>query len=400
MKTATIPYAMHPDNSRGRMLAQPSDGDMRDIFARDRDRILHCSAFRRLKGKTQVFMSPQDDHHRTRLTHTLEVAQIARTLARTLGINEDLTETIALAHDLGHPPYGHVGEDALQDFTKDYGGYNHNAQSLRIVCTLEQRYPNFDGLNLSWESIEGIIKHNGPFTDPKKIPAYIQTISHTHDIGLHTHATLEAQTAAVADDVAYNNHDIDDGLRSGLVDIDDLCTVAYIRTTVQAIQSQYGDIARHRLMAELNRRLMTDMVTDIVHSTKNTIARIQPKSVQDIRDCGETIVCNSPEMIAKTQQIRDFLFTKVYRSEPIMIMRKKCYENILFLMESYMENLHLVPKIYTHHSTHTLSPAETIQIVTDFVSGMTDNYANACTHALKTLLYKTYKNQNEYFYHI
>lgn len=390
MEISIAPYAMHPDNSRGRILPQPSGTDVRGIFARDRDRILHCSAFRRLKGKTQVFMSPQDDHHRTRLTHTLEVAQIARTLARSLGINEDLTETIALAHDLGHPPYGHVGEDALQDFTKDYDGYDHNAQSLRIVCHLEQRYPTFDGLNLSWESLEGIIKHNGPFTDTQKIPAYIRTISDAYDIPLHTHATLEAQTAAIADDVAYNNHDIDDGLRSGLVNIDDLCTVEYIRATVQAIQQDYGNIAPHRLMAELNRRLMTDMVVDIVHTTQHNIAHKQPKFVQDIRDCGETIVCNSPEMVEKTQQIRDFLFTKVYRSAPIMSMRKQCYEKVQFLMQSYMEHMHLVPQIYIPNGTNTLTKSQKMQIVTDFVSGMTDNYADSCTQALKTLLYKKY----------
>ncbi len=386
MTDTLAPYAMHDSHSRGRFFDQPTGADVRGIFARDRDRILHSSAFRRLKGKTQVFMSTQDDHNRTRLTHTLEVAQIARTLARTLRVNEDLTETIALAHDLGHPPYGHVGEDALQEFTQTYEGFDHNAQSLRIVCQLEQRYPTFDGLNLSWESIEGIIKHNGPFAGDNTPPAYIRHISTEQAVPLNTHATIEAQIAAISDDVAYNNHDIDDGLRSGFIRLCDLHDIPHVAIIIDDIRHQYPSIAEHRLVAESIRRLMTHMVIDIVRTSEQNIARIDPKTVDDVRQCGETIVCMSPQMVDKTEQIRDFLFEKVYRSAPMVVLRDQCYEKTLFLMRAYTENIHLLPDVDT--PSQALDMTEKVRMVTDFVSGMTDAYADSCVQALKTLIYQ------------
>ncbi len=384
MNDTLVPYAMFENTSRGRFFDQPVGTDVREIFARDRDRILHCSAFRRLKGKTQVFMSTQNDHNRTRLTHTLETSQIARTLARTLYVNEDLTETIALAHDLGHPPYGHVGEDALREFTADYERFDHNAQSLRIVCDLEQRYLTFDGLNLNWESIEGIIKHKGPFTDSDKIPAYITHISHKYNIPLHTYATLEAQIAAISDDVAYNNHDIDDGLRSGLIHLYDLHDIPHVAKIMDNIRHEHTGIANHRLVAEIIRRLMTEMVSDIVHTTQQNIARIKPQTVDDIRECNESLVCMSAEMIDKTKQIQTFLITNVYRPAPMKILRDKYYKKTLFLMQAYMDNMHLLPT----PPQDIMGTKEKVRIVTDFVSGMTDTYADSCEQALKTLIYQ------------
>lgn len=389
MTDTMVPYAMHTSYSRGRLFAQSSGTDVRNIFARDRDRVLHSTAFRRLKGKTQVFMSTQADHHRTRLTHTLEVSQIARTLARALRINEDLTEAIALAHDLGHPPYGHVGEDALHDFTKQYEGFNHNAQSLRIVTRLEHRYIGFDGLNLSWETLEGIIKHNGPLV--QDVPPYIHRFSHEHTMDVTTYATLEAQVAAIADDVAYNNHDIDDGLRSGLIDVDDLYQVPHIARVIDDIRHAHTDVDTPRLVAELIRRLMTEMVCDIVNTTQDTLNRIAPTTVDDVRMCGQHIVRMSDDMMQRTGVLRDFLMQNVYRPAPMMAMRKTCKEKILFLMQTFLSHPHFLPNDILRGADDENTR---VRRITDYVAGMTDSYADTMVQSLKTPALKTLGHQN------
>lgn len=288
----SAPFATDPARSRGRIHPEPGDIS-RTLFQRDRDRVVHCNAFRRLKDKTQVFVYDEGDHYRTRLTHTLEVSQVARSVARSLGLEEDLAEAMALAHDLGHPPFGHAGERALAAEMADFGGFDHNAQSLRVVTELERRYPGFNGLNLTWETLEGLAKHNGPLVDATgrptgpyaagELPYAVVAYDQIHDLELASHAGPEAQVAAISDDIAYNAHDIDDGLRAGLVNLVDLREVDFLDEIIRDILRQYPDLADERVRAELIRRLISAMIDDVVDETAARLGELAPASVADIR---------------------------------------------------------------------------------------------------------------------
>src|SRR6202161_4212245 len=298
-------YACDPDRSRGRLFAEPPSRT-RSPFRRDCDRVIHSTAFRRLKHKTQVFVFHEGDHYRTRLTHTLEVAQIARALARQLGLDEDLTETLALAHDLGHPPFGHAGERALDACLRAHGGFDHNAQTLRVVTSLEHRYPEFDGLNLTWESLEGIVKHNGPLTardgsalgryHERGVPSGISDYLGIYDLELWSFASLEAQVAAIADDIAYDAHDIDDGLRAGLFGVDDLKVMPLTAAIIAEIEKDYPDLDESRRGAELVRELISHFIGAVVLEAHRRLERIQPASSDDVRNQNEALIAFPAEM--------------------------------------------------------------------------------------------------------
>ncbi|MFL2660224.1 MAG: deoxyguanosinetriphosphate triphosphohydrolase [Alphaproteobacteria bacterium] len=370
-------YGISPTDSKGRLHKESSRPDVRSCFARDRDRILHSEAFRRLKGKTQVFVSTTKDHHRTRLTHSLEVSQIARTIARTLMVNEDLTETIALAHDLGHPPYGHTGEEALIECMSEYGGFEHNEQSFRIVTSIEKRYPLFDGLNLTWESLEGILKHNGPVD---KVSDYIREFNNNYDLKINTYAPLEAQIASISDDVAYNHHDIEDSVRAGLVSIDDLHNIKPIGQVFDDVRKEYGRVNDKILLAEALRRLMSKMIIDIVETTKKNLSDINPSCPQDIRDWNNQTVCMSKDMVKYKKLIRKFLFDNVYLAESMNIKRDESKEKVKTLFAYYMknpENMNIPEKTNMLLSNSlSVDKTEKARFVADYVAGMTDQYAD------------------------
>lgn len=363
------PYACDPAASRGRQHPQ-APSVTRDAFQRDRDRIVHCSAFRRLRDKTQVFVAPDGDHFRVRLTHSLEVAQIARTLARALGLNEDLTEAIALAHDLGHPPFGHSGEDALEAAMAPYGGFDHNAQTLRIVMRLEQRYPGFDGLNLSWETLEGLAKHNGPVAKPGWALAECDA---QVALELTSHASLEAQVAAIADDIAYDNHDLDDGLRAGLFDIDDVLTVPFAAECWAAVTARFPGTTPRRLIPELIREQIGRMVDDLLAETRARVAAGDIRSVQDAREAGRTLVTFSPAMAAAAKALKHFLRSRMYSSAAVSLLRDPSQLVVAGLFEAF----HADPQILPERWRAALPADEPARArhIGDFIAGMTDRYA-------------------------
>ena len=375
------PYAAHPERSRGR-LSEEAACPTRTVYQRDRDRIVHSTAFRRLIHKTQVFIYHEGDHYRTRLTHSLEVAQIARTLARALRLNEDLVETIALAHDLGHTPFGHAGEDALNEAMQPVGGFDHNAQSLRIVTFLEHRYAAFRGLNLTWETLEGIVKHNGPLIDAdgrplgryakKGLPHAIRAFMNIQDLGLDTYCSLEGQIAALADDIAYNNHDLDDGFRAGYIAVRDLADVPMAGRTLALVRARYGDLADAPLVYEMNRRMIASMVEDVLDATQARIADAKPRTIDDVRGLRAPLAEFSETMAASIAELRRFLFARVYRHPAI---------------DEKMANAQAILRdLYGHFSAHpeemrleagsiAADPVERQRAVGDFVAGMTDMFA-------------------------
>ncbi len=363
------PYACHPAASRGRQHPQAPSAT-RDAFQRDRDRIVHCSAFRRLRDKTQVFVAPDGDHFRVRLTHSLEVAQIARTLARALGLNEDLTEAIALAHDLGHPPFGHSGEDALEACMAPYGGFDHNAQTLRVVMRLEHRYPGFDGLNLSWETLEGLAKHNGPVHAPGWALAACST---QVPLDLATYASLEAQVAAIADDIAYDNHDLDDGLRAGLFSVEDVLTVPFAAGCWAAVTARFPGSAPRRLIPELIREQIGRMVDDLLSETRARIAADNVQSAQDVRDAGRTLVAFSPEMDSAAETLKRFLRSRMYSSAAVALLRDPSQ----FVVRGLFKAFHADPERLPERWRTTLPAPEPARArhIGDFIAGMTDRYA-------------------------
>lgn len=369
-------YAAKPEESRGRYFQEAGCG-MRSPYQRDRDRIIHSTAFRRLTHKTQVFIYHEGDHYRTRLTHTLEVAQIARSVARMLGLDEDLTEAVALAHDLGHSPFGHAGERALNQVMADYGGFDHNAQSLKHVTLLEHKYPLYDGLNLSFECLEGIVKHNGPLC--RSVPPYIQHFSGLAGIDLQSHALLEAQVAALSDDVAYCNHDIDDGLRAGLITPNDLETVPLTRDLLDEIRQAYGNLPAPRLIYELNRRLITAMVADMTATTRARALALGVETAADVRAAGETIVCFSPSMKEGIMALRSFLFESVYRDEWVMKVMGRAEGIVRELFQMYQRSADFLPGEWRAQVKEALAGAEgesaAAVLICDFVAGMTDRYA-------------------------
>lgn len=376
------PYACDPAKTRGRAYAEPPSRT-RSAFRRDCDRVIHSTAFRRLKHKTQVFVFHEGDHYRTRLTHSLEVAQIARALARQLGLDEDLTETLALAHDLGHPPFGHAGERALDSCLKGFGGFDHNAQSLRVVTTLERRYPTFDGLNLTWESLEGIVKHNGPLTDrvgnaigryrETGVPIALAEYVRKHDLELWSHASVEAQSAALADDIAYNAHDIDDGLRARLFEIDDLKAVPVIDTMIGDIDARFPGLDDARRGAELIREIIAYFIGAVVSETESRIARARPGSVDEVRQLGRPVVAFAAGAAEAERAIKAFLWERMYRHGRVMRIMGEAETVIRDLFERYRREPAEMPPEWSPDGNSPAISSE--RRIGDFIAGMTDRFA-------------------------
>ncbi|MCZ2328172.1 deoxyguanosinetriphosphate triphosphohydrolase [Bartonella sp. F02] len=372
-------YSTNPKTSRGRLFYEPEEA-IRTPFQRDRDRIIHSNAFRRLKHKTQVFIVDEDenDHYRTRLTHSIEVSQIARTLARALYLDEDLAETIALAHDFGHTPFGHAGEDALNESMAPYGGFDHNAQALRIVTKLEQRYPDFDGLNLTWETLEGLVKHNGPLIGPrsnnKKIPIDILQYNKQHNLELDCFSGLEAQCAAIADDIAYNAHDIDDGLRSHFLTIDQLKKVSLTASLLENIDQEHPQIDSTRRGYALVRKQITVMVKDVIEQAQKNLALIKPTNVNDVHQAEQTIITFSPTMTEQEKELKKFLFENLYYHDQVHKHRDKVKRIVQQLFGCYYEDPNKMPKNWSTQVA-CLTDQERARLIADFLSGMTDNYA-------------------------
>jgi dGTPase len=372
-------YASDPARSRGRLWNEP-ESPTRTPFQRDRDRIVHSTAFRRLKHKTQVFIAHEGDHYRTRLTHTIEVAQIARALARALKVDEDLAEAVALVHDFGHTPFGHTGEDALNEKMADWGGFDHNAQSLRIVTRLERRYAEFDGLNLTWETLEGLVKHNGPLADAAStglhgpLPQAIRDYNELHDLDLSTFAGIEAQCAAIADDIAYDTHDIDDGLRSGLLSLDMLEPLALSGGVLKGVRDRYPALDPVRTGHELMRRQITLMVEDVIARAQENLARLRPASADEARRAGETVVAFSPRMAAAEKELKTFLYGHLYRHPDVMAVRTEAERVVKDLFDAYYAAPREMPEGW-REGLDRAEPRIRARSVADFLAGMTDTYA-------------------------
>jgi len=367
-----LAYAASQAPSRGRLFEEQSCS-MRSPFQRDRDRVIHSTAFRRLTHKTQVFIYHEGDHYRTRLTHTLEVAQIARSIARMLNLDEDLTESIALAHDLGHSPFGHAGERALNQVMSSYGGFDHNAQSLKHVTLLEHKYPQFDGLNLSYECLEGIVKHNGPL-ESGSLPPYIKAFNQQFDLDLERYPLLEAQVAAIADDIAYCNHDIDDGLRAGLITVPDLEQITMTKRQLTAIADTYGVLPQGRLLYELNRRLITLMIADVVQQTQNLLKTHNIQTQDDIRNGQGLLVQFSPAIEKELKELRAFLFSRVYRNDWVMKVMGRAQEIVIDLFQAYQKSNEKMPEDW-QALLQTQDEQAKAWHICDFVAGMTDRFA-------------------------
>ena len=358
------PYATHPETSRGR-LHMEKESASRNVFQRDRDRIIHSTAFRRLEYKTQVFVNHEGDHYRTRLTHSLEVAQLARSICRSLRLNEDLAEALALAHDLGHTPFGHAGEDALAECMAEFGGFSHNAHTLRILTLLEQRYAEFDGLNLTWETLEGVAKHNGPVQ---------HGLNDEWDLELHSWPGLEAQVAAMADDIAYNNHDVDDGLRAGLFTVADLDAVPQVARVFHEVAAQYPGIENSRLIHESIRRLIHAMVSDFTRHTHELITDAGVKTVDDVRKSTSSLVGFSPEMQELNRQLKAFLHARMYRHYKVNRMSSKARRTVTDLFRLFLNEPECLPTSWRHDDFPARS-ADAARLVADYIAGMTDRFA-------------------------
>lgn len=373
------PWASHAAEGRGRLISEPVSPTRTD-FQRDRDRLIHCDSFRRLKHKTQVFVHHEGDHYRTRLSHTIEVAQIARALARALNCDEDLAEALALVHDFGHTPFGHAGERALHGAMKDHGGFDHNAQSLRIVTQLERRYPAFDGLNLTWEVLEGLVKHNGPLTDRDgdgldgPVPQPILDYNDTHDLWLWSWPSVEAQCAAIADDIAYDNHDLEDGLRAGLFDFDMLSQVPLCHSLMEGIRADHPTIEPGRFVHELVRRQITAMVEDVIAEAGARIETTTPQRADDVREQDYAILAFSPRMEEQEKHLKAFLFANMYRNEMVMTPVRKAEEVVTALFDGLMSGHGTMPE-GAEWSLQSLDEAARARRIADYIAGMTDRYA-------------------------
>jgi len=371
-------YATEPARSRGRLHPEP-DSSTRNPFERDRDRIVHASAFRRLKGKTQVFVAHEGDHYRTRLTHSLEVAQIARAAARRLGLDDDLAEALGLAHDLGHPPFGHTGEDVLDACMEGYGGFDHNAQTLRVLTKLERRYPVFDGLNLTWETLEGVVKHNGPLirygATLKDLPVAIQEYVAVHDLELDTWPGAEAQIAAHADDIAYNNHDIDDGLRAGLFTYAELRTdVPMVERVAASVDRDYPELEETRHAAETVRRLIGVWVDDLCWETANRLEKAKPQSAEDVRQAGRPLIGFSDVMNDHQAVLRRFLMARMYRHWRVNRSRSHAKRVLRQLFDLLLAEPELLPPDW-QRGGEGAGGQKTARRVCDYIAGMTDDFA-------------------------
>lgn len=364
-------YACHPEKSRSRLHSEP-DSPGRSCFQRDRDRILHSAAFRRLEYKTQVFVNHEGDHYRTRLTHSLEVSQISRSLARSLRLNEDLAEALALAHDLGHPPFGHAGEDALKSAMAGFGGFDHNAQTIRILTRLEQRYAGFDGLNLTWEALEGVAKHNGPVERP---PRALEEYNAGHNLELHSWPSLEAQAASLADDIAYHNHDIDDGLRAGLFALEDLAEVPEVYAVFQEVRALYPGISRQRLIHESLRRLIHRMCMDVLAASEAAISGAGVKTVADVRAQGAALVKFSDEMQDVNRRLKAFLMRRMYKHYRVNRMSSKARRVVEALFSFFLAEPDCLPTEWRELAEAGGSGQAMAEVVCDYIAGMTDRYA-------------------------
>jgi dGTPase len=383
--TRPAAYACDAAHSRGRLHPEPASKS-RSPFRRDCDRIIHSTAFRRLKHKTQVFVFDEGDHYRTRLTHTLEVAQIARALSRALGLDEDLTEALALAHDLGHPPFGHAGERALDACLAADGGFDHNAQTLRVVTALERRYPTFDGLNLSWETLEGLVKHNGPLTDRQGaalgryrthgLPETIRDYVRLQDLQLWSFASVEAQVAAFADDIAYDAHDIDDGLRADLFHLDDIATVTLPGEIIAGIRRTFPALDDARIVHEFIRRLIGLLIDDVIGETRRRLAALAPRSADDVRGAGSAVVGFSPAIAEAERLIKGFLETRMYRHDRVKRVMNDAAGVVRDLFARYRAQLHDLPAEWSV-GLAGLGEAGRARRIADFIAGMTDRYALA-----------------------
>ncbi|PPD44174.1 MAG: deoxyguanosinetriphosphate triphosphohydrolase [Methylocystis sp.] len=377
LRQPLAPYACDATRSQGRLYAV-SPSPTRSEFQRDRDRIIHSTAFRRLAHKTQVFVPLDGDHFRTRLTHTIEVGQIARALARALRVDEDLAEAVALAHDLGHTPFGHAGEGALEACMKPYGGFDHNAQALRVVTLLERRYADYDGLDLAWETLEGIVKHNGPLLRPKALrpaPRYVLEFDALCPLQLSTFASIEAQCAAAADDIAYIGHDIDDGLRAGLFALDDMAAAApFIAGLLKEIGEKHPGLERGRVIHELVRRVITRFVEDAIATSQSRIAALAPEHADEVRGAPTAVVALSPGMTAAEHDLKRFLFDNMYRHEKVMHVWERARDAICRLFPAFLENPSVMPPEWAALANAREGAARAV-VVADYIAGMTDRYA-------------------------
>ena len=370
------PYATDPAKTRGRLMPE-AECTMRNPHQRDRDRIIHSVAFRRLEYKTQVFVNHEGDHYRTRLTHSLEVAQLARGLSRCLGLNEDLAEALALAHDLGHPPFGHAGEEGLNAVMKDFGGFDHNAQTIRILTHLENRYADFDGLNLTWEVLEGIAKHNGPLVGlakSKPLPRALRYYADQQDLELHSYASAEAQVAALADDIAYNNHDIDDGLRAGFFKLRDLEMLPLVGDLIKEVRNAHPMLSEQRQSHEIIRRLVNRMVADVLVTTKARIAKFRIATPDNVRHMGEQLVQFSPEMELVNKSVKSFLFKHMYRHFKVNRMTSKAKRVVSELFTFFHAEPSCLPSVW-YAQTDGAGSLATAHVIADFIAGMTDRFA-------------------------
>ena len=368
--TKKAPYSTSFSNSKGRLHIE-AESINRNPFQRDRDRVIHSDSFRLLKHKTQVFVAHTGDYYRTRLTHSLEVSQIARTVARRLEIDEDLAEVLALAHDLGHPPFAHSGEDVLDKCMNGYDGFDHNAQTLRILTTLEERYPLFNGLNLTWETLEGIAKHNGPLEDPH---ISIKNFNKLYNLDLKTFPGLEAQIASLSDDIAYNNHDIDDGFRAGFINLDDLKNIEFLAEIINQISLEFKEIEDHMVVKELIRRLIGLMVDDLITQTKKNLATFLPTSVEGVRNSPTSIASFSDFFISQDKIIRDFLRSRVYEHVSIESERINSKKIIEGLFSKLINNIDLLPNQLKKKCDIPKSKISA-RVVCDYIASMTDRSA-------------------------
>src|SRR5882724_1739111 len=373
--TPKAPYAEDPAHSRGRKVAEPESAT-RTPFARDRDRIIHCTAFRRLKEKTQVFVAHEGDHFRTRLTHSLEVAQIARSLATALGLDADLAETIALAHDLGHPPFGHAGEDELQVQMAGFGGFDHNVQTFRVVTKLERRYPRFEGLNLTWETLEGVIKHNGPVVDKLEKPSWsaIAEFDAEYDLRLGGWASAEAQVAALADDIAYNNHDVDDGVQAGLFQLEELRDIPLIGPHVASAAADYPGVDVGILRLEAVRRMIGAMVDDVLAETRRRAAADKVGSPEEVRVLGHALVAFSRDMVEDLSRLRTFLMERMYRHWRVNRTRSQARRMLAEMFQLFLAESDVLPAEW-YGRAQSRDEAGRARVVCDYIAGMTDRYA-------------------------
>ena len=369
-------YACNPEKTRGRLFDEP-DSITRNSFQRDRDRIIHSAAFRRLEYKTQVFVNHEGDHYRTRLTHTLEVSQIARTIARCLNLNEDLSEALSLAHDLGHPPFGHAGESALSELMREYGGFDHNAHTFSVVSRLERRYPDFDGLNLTWETLEGIVKHNGPMILSDKNGSAAREIyefDRKLNLQLDSYAGAEAQVAALADDIAYNNHDIDDGIRAGLFAMSDLVDIPEIGEIIKTVKTDFSETDETRQRHEIIRNLIGMMVSDCLTESRLRLEKACPTSVDDIRLLDHPIVSFSESIHKLDRCLKDFLYEKMYRHFRVNRMTSKARRVIAGLFQQLLSEPENLPTKWQEKISGE-SETQKAQVIADYIAGMTDRFA-------------------------